>query len=304
MIKVAVSGADTPSAGELIRLLVNHPEVDIIALSAPGKEGKTVTSIHHGLQGEIKHNFSGTLNTSPLPNVIFICGNAMNAAEYKNLRHAHPEMKSVIIDPIEALDHKATGVVYGLSEINRKLLVRGATAAVVPSPPASLALVALYPLALHMLINNSLKINVKLPADMIPVHSDRSRLELKEILNDVQRSFTGVPEVMFEESDDPRHMEIDIEMECPLDLQQLMELYEMYDDHNFALPLLSEVDSKDVTGTEKALMKIAKENDGRIHLHAVADPRMRGGAGEAVHIMNLLCGLHEKTGLALKASEF
>ncbi len=304
MIKVAVSGADTSSAGELIRLLVNHPEVDILSLAAPGKEGKPVTSVHHGLQGEIKLNFSGTINTSPLPNVIFICGNSMSAAEYKSIRHAHPEMKSIIIDPLAALDNKASGVVYGLSEINRKLLVRGATAAVVPSPPASLALVALYPLALHMLINNSLKINVKLPADLIPGHSDRSRVELKEMLNDVQRSFTGVPEVMFEESDDPRHMELDIEMECPLDLEQLLDLYAMYDDHNFALPMLSEVRSKDVTGTEKTLMKISKESDGRLHLHAVADPRMRGGAGEAVHVMNLLCGLHEKTGLALKASEF
>lgn len=49
---------------------------------------------------------------------------------------------------------------------------------------------------------------------------------------------------------------------------------------------------------------MSKPERDTLRIHAVADPRMRGGAGEAVHIMNLLCQLHEKTGLALKASRF
>ena len=304
MIKVAISGADTPSAGELIRLLVNHPEVEILSLFAPGKEGMSLTSVHHGLQGETALNFVGSIYSNPMPDIVFISGNAMSVAEYLSMRVNYPEVKSVIIDETIPLSKDSSGVVYGLSEINRKLLVRGATAAVVPSPPAALVLVALFPVALHLLINNSLKIRVLLPSDMIANHSDKCREELKQVLNDIQRSYSGVPEISFEESDGIRHMEAYIEMESTLNHEQIMELYDVYDDHNFAIPLLSDVDCKDVAGTEKVLMKITKESDGCLHIHAVGDPRMRGGAGEAIHIMNLLCGLHEKTGLALKASEF
>ena len=52
MIKVGIAGADTAMAGELIRILINHPDVEIISAFAPGKVGRKVASVHHGLAGE------------------------------------------------------------------------------------------------------------------------------------------------------------------------------------------------------------------------------------------------------------
>lgn len=303
MIKVAISGADTPQGGELTRILVNHPEVDIISLCAPGKESIPVSALHHGLIGEC--SLRTTQSFPPgAPDVLFVCDGSIGAAELYSLKLSRPELKIVILDKVPNLDEKSAGFVFGLPEINRKLLVRGATAAFVPAPPASLVLTPLFPLAANMLLNDSLKITVNAPRDIIDNTGARARVEIEETLAEVQKSFTGIPEVTFTESAHERLMEADIEMECRVDLPHLLGLYEMYDDHNFAFPVTGEISSLEAAGTDKCVFSIRKEGESRLRIHAVADPRMRGGAGEAVHVMNLLCGLHEKTGLALKASAY
>lgn len=304
MIKVAITGADSPEAGELIRILVNHPEVIITTLSAPGLEGRSVTSFHHGLIGELKLNFSGPLSMTPDCSVIFVCGNSMTAAEFSALQLARPDIKTVIVKAIPNLDIERLGVVYGLPEINRKPLVRGTVSAIVPTPLASVILVALYPLSLHMLLNDSLKIRVSAPADILSTDKGLAKKEITDMLSQTQLSFGDKIDLEFSESDSNRKMKADITLSCPVSIEQINEIYEMYDDHNFAFPISSTVSDIEVCGTNKCVISLHKDDDSTLSIEAVADPRMRGGAGEAVHIMNLLFGLHEKTGLALKASEF
>lgn len=304
MIKVAITGADSPEAGELIRILVNHPEVIITTLSAPGLEGRSVTSFHHGLIGELNLNFSGPLSMTPDCSVIFVCGNSMTAAEFSALQLARPDIKTVIVKAIPNLDIERLGVVYGLPEINRKPLVRGTVSAIVPTPLASVILVALYPLSLHMLLNDSLKIRVSAPADILSTDKGLAKKEITDMLSQTQLSFGDKINLEFSESDSNRKMKADITLSCPVSIEQINEIYEMYDDHNFAFPISSTVSDIEVCGTNKCVISLHKDDDSTLSIEAVADPRMRGGAGEAVHIMNLLFGLHEKTGLALKASEF
>lgn len=304
MIKVAITGADSPQAGELLRILVNHPEVILTTLSAPGKEGMSITSVHHGLIGEEKMNFSGPLSMTPDCNVVFICGNSMTAAEFSALQLARPDLRTVIINNIPNLDYERLGVVYGLPEINRKMLVRGATSAIVPSPIASAVLTALYPLALSMLLNDSLEIEVTAPADVLAQWGTIAPKEIRTIINQNQPSFVKEIGMKTEVSDNERKMRSVITLSCPIALEQIQELYEMYDDHNFAFPIISSSDESEVIGTNKCVISYSKPDDSTLCLEVVADPRMRGGAGEAVHIMNLLFGLHEKTGLALKASTY
>ena len=106
MIKVAITGADSPDAGELLRILVNHPEVIVTTVSAPGREGLSVTSVHHGLIGELKMNFSGPLPMTPDCSIVFVCGNSMTAAEFSALQLARPDIRSVIVDAIPNLDSR------------------------------------------------------------------------------------------------------------------------------------------------------------------------------------------------------
>lgn len=304
MIKVAITGADSPQAGELIRILVNHPEVIITTLSAPGREGMAVDSVHHGLIGELKMNFSGPLPMTPDCSVVFVCGNSMTAAEFSALQLARPDIKMIIVDAIPNLDAERLGIVYGLPEINRKPLVRGAVAAIVPSPISSLVLASLYPLALHMLLNDTIGIRVEAPADIIAADRGKAQREIFSILGNIQLSFSQNSDIILGESQSDRKMKAHISLSCPVTIEQLHEIYDMYDDHNFAYPITGKVDENEVIGTNKCVIALDKPTDSVLEIEAVADPRMRGGAGEAVHIMNLLFGLHEKTGLALKASEF
>lgn len=304
MIKVAITGADTPEAGELLRILVNHPEVIITTASAPGKEGVSVTSVHHGLIGELEMNFSGPLSMTPDCSIVFVCGNSMTAAEFSALQLARPDIRTVIVDAIPNLDTERLGIVYGLPEINRKPLVRGAVSAIVPSPIASVVLTALYPLALNMLLNDSMRISLLAPADVIAKDSEAAKMEIQKMLSQTQLSFGKDLDIRFIDSESDRKMKADITLSCPVTIEQIHEIYNIYDDHNFAFPVSSTVSEKDVIGTNKCVISLRKDSDSSLRIEAAADPRMRGGAGEAVHIMNLLFGLHEKTGLALKASEF
>lgn len=304
MIKVAITGADTPEAGELLRILVNHPEVIITTLSAPGHEGLSVSTVHHGLIGEPKMNFSGPLSMTPECSVVFVCGNSMTAAEFSALQLARPDIKTIIVDAIPNLDTERLGVVYGLPEINRKPLVRGAVSAMVPSPLASVTLAALYPLALHMLLNDTLTISVSAPSDILAADRGNAKEEITRMLRQTQLSFNNDLNLSYDVCGEPRRMKARIVLSCPVTIEQINEIYEIYDDHNFAFPISSSVSESEVSGTNKCVISLHKTDDSTLTIEAIADPRMRGGAGEAVHIMNLLFGLHEKTGLALKASDF
>ena len=208
------------------------------------------------------------------------------------------------MDAIPNLDTERLGVVYGLPEINRKPLVRGAVSAMVPSPAASVVLTALYPLATHMLLNDSVKVSVSLPSDILQKDKGNAQKEIARILSQTQLSFSENFNLELKAIDGERCMKADISLSCPVSIEQIHEMYEIYDDHNFAFPVSSVVNVKEVSGTDKCVISLNKPDDSTLRIEAVADPRMRGGAGEAVHIMNLLFGLHEKTGLALKASDF
>ncbi len=316
MIKVTVSGAESRLAGELIRILVNHPEVEILSVKASGHEGLPVTSIHSGLIGEVPVKVSSSNAIDPSTNILFLC-NKISPADYASLRVAFPEMKIVSFYPFEPIVENscdisleeseqpdASKVIYALPEINRKPLVRGAMTAVIPNPIASATLVALFPLALHILLNQSLEISVSAPADIIDEHGPDAAAEIAYVLKQVQRSFDHEPQVQVATLENDRHMEINLRLDCHIDIQHLMEMYEIYDDHNFAFAVTQPITPAETANTDKCVFRIQKPNEETLEIQIVADPRMRGGAGEAVHVMNLLCGLHEKTGLSMKSSSF
>lgn len=309
MIKVAISGADAPVAGELIRILVNHPDVEIVALVAPGHEGKQVQSIHHGLLGEEKMTFTGSFNPSGA-DILFIADNNIKLSDFKRLRESYPELKAVTLNPlntdIEAdSEELSPNFIFALPEINRKAIVRGAKEALVPSPLSSLALVPLYPLALNMLLSGDIRLNVSAPEDLVSEEAiERSVSEISKMLNEAQRSFEGKVTFNILPPSSKRGIELNMELPSPVDMEHTLKAYEIYDDHNFSFAVTSPVKLDDVKGTEKIIMSLSLSKDGMLSIHSVADGRLRGSAGEAVHIMNLMFGLHEKTGLYLKPYAF
>lgn len=304
MIKTAISGAETPDGGELIRLLAMHPDVEIVAIQSKPLEGTKVTDQHHGLIGEVDKNFVSEVDYDAC-DVLFICSNSMSDQEIISLRETRPDLKIIILHARPGIDRVKSGIVYGLPEINRKQLVRGATASEVPESFATMALVALFPFAMHGLLHDSISINVNAPQSIVEETDTRTALkEITTILAKIQPDFNCEITLSARSGETRRSALMEIDLECDLNLQQMLDLYDVYDDHNFSFVTTQPIGVSEVAGTNKCIISLARTHDGHATLTVAADCRLRGAAGEAVHNMNLLFGLHEKTGLALKAGDF
>lgn len=301
MIKVGIAGAEKPMAGEILRILVNHPDVEIESLLAPELRGRQVVGIHHGLIGEQPLSFSDSISDDI--DFLYILDPKVDPSSLSD--------SMMWIDMSgRSLAELPEGTVYGLSEAFRKPLVRGARHAKLPNSLASEALIALNPLALNLMVGRKVEISVSLPKNFPVDRKDDFFREAKEeivyALTEIQKSFTGEVNIREAEPlDSDRAMLVSVEVPSVMAVADIVDIFEgVYDDHNFTF--LSPVPhrTQDVESTNKCLLRISRPDSTVLRVEALADPTMRGGAAEAVHVMNLLFGLHEKTGLALKSSRF
>ena len=206
-----------------------------------------------------------------------------------------------------SLDFDALDMAYGLPETNRKQLVRGCRRAVVPRSVAAAAIIGLYPLARHLLLKGDITVGYACPADIATEEKmNMVRQEILYVLSKTQNSFSG--DILLQHLDEEvsdRGLKVVVDIPCTLDITEVFKLFDdCYDDHNFTFMLASAMPGYEVEGTQKTLVTLQKQKSDRLTVTVIADCRMRGGAGDAVHIMNLLFGLHERTGLYLKAHKF
>lgn len=295
MIKIGITGAGTPAAGELIRILALHPEAEITEACEPALRGRKLASVHRGLIGETELSFTDNIRPDEL-DVIFICGRTPQADIIVQRRAEFPELK--IID-LTGGTCAEPDFECGLSEINRKPLVRGARCSTLLSPVASVALVALYPLAANLLLGAPVEIKASLPDG---VEAGNAAAEIERELRKVQNSFNSTVTVTLKKGESPRGIHIEADIPTSMTVEDLLRLYEgIYDDHNFTFMVSEQqLQAAEAEGTQRCLISVTRRDAGSVHIEAVADARMRGGAGDAVHVMNLLFGLYERTGLAFK----
>lgn len=306
MIKVGIAGADTAMAGELIRILINHPDVELVSAFAPGKVGRKVASVHHGLAGECDLEFSPDINPQTL-DVIFIDAHSDVADRFRMNTDRWPDLRIIDMSHCPSLDFDALQMAYGLPETNRKQLVRGCRRAVVPRSVAAAAIIGLYPLAKHLLLKGDITVDYACPIDIDTEEKIcMVRQEILYLLRKTQNSFNGeITLHRLDEEVSERGLKVVIDIPCALDINEVFKVFEdCYDDHNFTFMVGSAMSGYEVEGTQKTLVTLQKQTSDRLTVTVVADCRMRGGAGDAVHIMNLLFGLHERTGLYLKAHKF
>lgn len=305
MIKTGIAGADTPMAGELIRILVNHPDVDLSAVFAPGYTGRKLSSVHHGLTGETELEFSEAMNPEEL-DVVFVDAHSEVADRFREPGSPWAELRLIDMSHCPSLDFEALDMVYGLPEINRRRLVKEARRVVIPRSIADAALVSLAPLATHLLLNDDLHLHVECPSDLITDEKiEMAAREINHCLRKIQSSFDHEVTISATSVDSDRELHLFTDIKCAVDLGEIIRLYEeAYDDHSFTFVTLRPMDTLEVAGTDKCLISLTTPEPDVLHIDTVTDCRMRGGAGTAVHVMNLLFGLTERTGLALKTNAF
>lgn len=301
MIKIGIAGADTPEAGELLRLLIQHPEIELIFAHAPAQKGVPVFKHHRGLVGDTELRFTEAFPIDKI-DLLFVTSEDSMPPDVP----LPDNVKVVIVQkndefkPIADID--AEEFIPGVSEMFRKPLVRiGRYSRVLP-PATSLSLIVLYPLATHLVLNDTLTLKIGLPPyKKESVNVELMTAELESLLEKVQMSFTRFKSVEVDASDTLRALTLEASFESTITVEEIVKMYEsIYDDHNFTFLVDTPPSPTEVAGTHKCLIHIGRD-ESRIKISAVADSVLRGGAGDAIHTMNLLFGLFEKTGLSLPA---
>lgn len=306
MIKIGITGGETKPAGELLRLAMHHPDVEVLTVHSPANAGRPLTAVHHGFIGEEKILFTSNFDASGL-DIAFLLSPIYTSSDWAKLMADHPRLHLVLTPESAALSESLSAdPVYGLSEMNRKQLVRGARMAMLPGAVATPVLIALFPLASHLMLPNTLSIKVEIPEDLITDRlKEDAQKEISGVLGKIQSSFTGTVDLHLQPNGSTRGIKVSTELDNSTDLKEIIRIYDsIYDDHNFTFLTTSPVDTAEVEGTQKVIVSFSHPTPGRLRIEAVADVRMRGGAGDAIHIMNLFFQLHEKTGLQQKVSRW
>lgn len=315
MIKAGIAGGCSLGAGELVRLLVNHPDVELKWVHSSDKCGHRLTDVHPGLIGETDMVFTDKIDFTDI-DILFLCLQRGDGRRFVE-RNELPEKLRVVDLSGDFRADSDSGFVYGLPELNRKELVRGATRASVPGALATAVNLALLPLARHLMLNSGIHVTaicgrdgddcgageqpaVALPEFYAPL-AHKQIAEISDTLRREQTSFASDISVVAMRGQYPRGLAAMIYFDSPVPAQTVIPLYrEFYDDHNFTFISDRRPSLGEVAGTNKCVLHI-ESTGSRLVITSVLDNILKGGVGQAVHIMNLLFGLQECVGLRLKA---
>lgn len=301
MIKVGILEAASAHGAELVRILLHHPDVELVWAQSSVAQGP-LSAYVRGISGDTDLQF-GRLTLAPV-DAIINCSNVAVAPEFLAATAVDPEKVRVIEMSAGQADEDC---VYGLCELNRKALVRGAVKACCVSPLAMAVELALLPLAKNLLLNSPVSVTAAtgVSGTRAITHRSMGRIpecdEIAETLRTVQSSFAQPMDIVEMRCGGAEGLMAVVSMKCPVSIGELRPLYEKcYEDHNFTYVSDQPVDTRDVAGTNKCMLHLDKDGE-MLRVTAVLDPALKGSAGNAVHLMNLLFGLHERTGLELIA---
>lgn len=323
MIKAGIIGGAGYTAGELIRILLNHSQVELVFVNSTSNAGNKLYEVHEGLLGETEMAFTDQLPYEKI-DVLFFCSAHGDTRKFLESNKVPSKLK--IIDLSTDYRHKATneGFVYGLPEMNREAIQKADRVAN-PGCFATAIQLALLPLAKAGLLKDEIHITgitgstgagVKPSAtshfswreNNISVYKafDHQHLqEIKESLVQLQPNFEKDINFIPVRGNFTRGIFASVYVTCyPLTTKWAEELYtDFYKDCPFTVVADKNPDLKQVINTNKCLIHVEKHN-GKLLILSCIDNLLKGASGQAVQNMNLMFGLGEREGLNLKASAF
>lgn len=309
MIRAGIAGGLSMKAGETIKILVNHPDVEIMWVEAPEVEGLYLYQFHKGLRGETYMRFSDHPDVNAV-DVIFLCyDDPDDTASFLHKVNVPDGVKMIDLSGLfREPDATDSPWVYGLPELNRKPLVRGATRSAVPGPLATAVLLGLLPLAKNLLLNADIHVCATVPdADAEPgealvlIDHEESD-EINAALRTLQSSYSRPMFFVITAGGWSRGISAVMYFKCNVSEKEIIALYnDYYADHGFTFISDSVPSLSEVVGTGKCIINLRKVDD-RLVISVAIDNALKGSAAQAVHNMNLLFGLQERVGLMLIAA--
>lgn len=322
MIKAGIIGGAGYTAGELIRLLLNHPDVELIWVNSNSNAGNLISDVHQGLIGDTDLRFTSETPWDQI-DVLFCCTPHGETRKFMESHDVPSELRIIDLSTDYRHEDESHDFIYGLPELNRKRIVHGRHVAN-PGCFATCIQLALLPLAKNLLLNSDIQITAITGStgagvkpspsshyswrnDNISVYKPFKHQHLAEIrqsLTQLQNSFNSEINMIPVRGCFSRGIMSIVYLDCPVELEEVKKLYvDYYDDHNFTFVSDKMPDLKDVVNTNKCILHLEKEGN-KLLIISVIDNLLKGASGQAVHNMNLLFGLHEKVGLTLKPSAF
>lgn len=320
MIRAGIIGGAGYTAGELIRILINHPGVDLHFVNSTSNAGNRLTDVHEGLIGDTDMKFTDACPLNDI-DVVFMCsGHGASSSFWKE--NARPDGLKVI-DLSQDFRDESFGYVYGLPELNRER-IRNCHLLANPGCFATAIQLSLLPLASAGKLTNSVHItgitgstgagvkptssthfswrdnNLSVYKAFEHQHLKEIRQSLRCLMPECDAELNFIPV----RGDFPRGIFVTAYTESDLTEEQARKIYhEFYRDEPFTHISDRPIDLKQAINTNKALLHIGKHGN-KLLITGAIDNLLKGASGQAVENMNLMFGLDETTGLKLKPSAF
>lgn len=323
-IKAGIIGGAGYTGGELIRILLNHPQVSISFVQSKSNAGNPLSKVHEDMVGDTDIIFSADHHFDI--DVLFFCAGHGEAKKFVTENDIPAHVKLIDIGNDFRLKEDATAgartFVYGLPELNRDA-IKKADSIANPGCFATAIQVGLLPLAAEGLLENIYTTGItgstgagqslsgtshfSWRANNIQAYKTLSHQHLGEIgqsLLQLQNKDNIDLSFVPWRGDFTRGIFISSQLNSDLSLIELSVIYNnFYKDHPFVSVSKEAISLKQVVNTNKALVQLEKAGS-KLVIHSAIDNLLKGASGQAVQNMNLLFGIDETTGLKLKGSGF
>lgn len=319
-MKIGIIGGAGYTAGELLRLLINHPEAEIVFIHSTSNAGRPIDEVHEGLIGDTELRFTDTYDLRAI-DVLFLCQGHGFSRKFWEENEMPPALK--VIDLAQDYRDESEGYVYGLPEAKRDAICKASKIAN-PGCFATAIQLSLLPLAAAGLLKSEVHVTgitgstgagVKPGAsthfswrnDNLSVYKAFSHQHLAEIrrtLSQLQPGFDAEISFVPVRGDFTRGIFAMSYLDSDLSLEEASKLFkDYYADEPFTKVSDRPVDLKQAVNTNKAVISLEKHGSKLLVITAI-DNLLKGASGQAVQNLNLIFGLPETCGLRLKPSAF
>lgn len=324
-IQVGIAGAAGYTGGELIRILINHPNADILFAQSNSKAGKPVSEVHTDLFGDTDLKFSEKISENI--DVLFLCYGHGDSSVFLQKNKISKKIKIVDLSQDFRYDSPSflfpRQFVYGLPELNRDIIKKAENIAN-PGCFATTIQLGILPLAANNLLKDEVHVSATTGStgagqslsttshfswrdNNQSVYKAFKHQHLKEInrsIQQLQTSFNKPINFIPYRGSFSRGIIASTYTTVELSIEKAIQLYsEYYQNHPFVHISKNNIDLKQVVNTNKCLLYLEKHGN-KLMIVSVIDNLLKGASGQAVQNMNLMFGLNETVGLKLKASAF
>ena len=322
MIKIGILGAAGYTGGELIRLLINHPQAEIVFANSESNAGNPVTDVHEGLYGDTDMCFTSDMPFDKV-DVVFFCFGHGKSRQFLQEHDIPANVKIIDLAQDFRLAEPGNDYVYGLPEINRDKIAK-ANHVANPGCFATCIQLGLLPAAAMKLINDDVAVNAitgstgagQKPGATTHFSWRNNNLsvykafehqhvpEIKQSIKQLQNSFNSEIDFIPYRGDFARGIFATIVVKTKVELDEIVKMYkDYYAEDSFTHIVEKNIDLKQVVNTNKCLIHLEKHGD-KLLIVSCIDNLLKGASGQAVHNMNLMFNLEETVGLMLKPSAF